>query len=351
MEQIVNPSPASAGHHARVSEREREQWNGARWTAGDPRGHYESWFMRANHPTDARAFWIRYTIFSPKGRPAEALGELWAIVFDGARVVAVKEERSIRECNFAKSELSARIAEARLDAETLAGKATCDGHTIAWSLRFTAPEPPLLFLDRALYGGSFPKAKSLVPAPHARFDGTITVDGEPWAIDAWRGSQNHNWGEKHTDRYAWGQVAGFDDAPDAFLEVATAQVLLGPVMSPPLTLLVLRIDGEELAFNRIGRALRAKGSYDFFQWRFETGDARAQVSGTIAAPAERFVGLPYMNPPGGTKTCLNTKIARCDLTLRRPGRSPLALSTSHRAAFEILTSATDHGVPVLDPRR
>lgn len=332
-------------------DRERQEWNGARWTAGEPRGHYESWFQRANHPTRPLAFWIRYTLFSPKDRPRDAIGELWAVVFDGEEgsIVAVKDEHPIRGCTIAKSELDVRIGEATLDHERLRGAASCSGHRIAWDLSYTSPRPPLLFLDRPLYGKSLPKAKALVGSPHAAYEGTIEVDGEPWAIDGWVGSQNHNWGEKHTDRYAWAQVAGFDDAPDAFLEVATAQVKLGPVMSPPLTVVVLRLDGEEYAFNTIGKALRAKGAYDFFQWRFETGDEDVQISGTVAAGASDFVGLPYMNPPGGTKTCLNSKIARCSVTLRRAGRAPLTLSTRSRAAFEILTDAKDHGVPVLDP--
>ena len=40
---------------------------------GQPDGHYESFFMRANHPARPLAFWIRYTIFSPKNRPENAL--------------------------------------------------------------------------------------------------------------------------------------------------------------------------------------------------------------------------------------------------------------------------------------
>ena len=61
-----------------------------------------------------------------------------------------------------------------------------------------------------------------------------------------------------------------------------------------------------------------------------------------------FVGLPYRNPPGGVKTCLNTKIAACELTLKVGGVERTMRSAS-RAAFEILTDATDHGVAVLAP--
>lgn len=332
--------------------RERDQWNGARWTAGDLRGHYESWFQRANHPERPLAFWIRYTIFSPAGRPRDALGELWAIYFDGEsrKITAVKEERSIRECRFAKSELEAHIGDSSLDGSSLRGGASCGSDRIEWSLSYTEGERPLLTFDKALYGSPFPKAKALVGSPNAAYSGHLTVNGEKHEIDAWVGSQNHNWGEKHTDRYAWGQVAGFDDAPDAFLEVGCGQIKIGPIMTPPMTVLVLRLDGEEHAFNTILKGLRARGSYDFFRFSFETGDDEVRISGNIAAAAADFVGLPYYNPPGGTKTCLNSKIARCDLTIRRRGQPPRTLSTRHRAAFEILTDLEDHGVPVLDPR-
>ena len=59
------------------------------------------------------------------------------------------------------------------------------------------------------------------------------------------------------------------------------------------------------------------------------------------------MALTYGNPPGGDKTCLNCKIAACELVLERPGAPPVELRTRHRAAFEILTGARDHGVPVV----
>jgi hypothetical protein len=330
----------------------RDAYNGARWLAGDPKGHYESWFMRANHPSEPRAFWIRYTIFSPKGRPKEAIGELWAMWFDGAKktIAAVKQELPVKECSFAKSHLGARIGSATLDGSSLRGEAK-GAQTIAWSLRYTSPERPLFLLDKSLYAGSFPKAKALVPSPFARFDGTITIDGEEQNIDGWLGSQNHNWGEKHTDQYAWGQVVGFDDAPDAFLEVITARVKIGPVLTPAMTVMVLRLDGRDIAFNTIRQGLRARGKYDYFQWRFASGDDSIRIEGTIAAAADEFVGLPYYDPPGGTKTVLNSKIARCDLTVREEGKPVRTMSTRHRAAFEIGTNAHDHGVRVLPAPR
>ena len=61
-----------------MSTASRDSCNGARYEPGTMRGHYESWFLRANDASGRRAFWIRYTIFSPRGRPGDAVGVLLA---------------------------------------------------------------------------------------------------------------------------------------------------------------------------------------------------------------------------------------------------------------------------------
>lgn len=335
--------------------RGRDRWNGARWDQADARGHYESWFQRANHPTRPLAFWIRYTLFAPRApesSSARPIGELWAITFDGERdrVVAVKEEHPIERCAFDPSALAVTIADAQLEEGRLEGGARSGDHAIAWTLAYESAEPPLLLLDPKLYGASFPKAKALVGAPLAHFRGTLDVDGERWEIDDWVGSQNHNWGSQHTDRYAWGQVAGFDEDPEAFLEVATAQVKLGPIHTPRSTVLCLRLDGREHRFDTIGKALRrTRGRYAPFEWRFGARDRDVSIDGWIHAPREAFIALPYLNPPGGVKICLNSKIAECALTVTTGGQTR-TLTSAHRAAFEILTDAAPEGVPLLDPR-
>jgi len=326
----------------------RDHWNGARYQPGTTAGHYESWFQRANDASGRRAFWIRYTIFAPRGRPGDAVGELWAIAFDreaareAARIVAVKQVHPIAACAFARDRLDVAIGAARLDDGALHGAATANGHTIGWELRYAGGQPPLLFLPERLYAAPVPKAKALVGRPLARFTGTLTVDGEPLAIDDWVGSQNHNWGSQHTDRYAWGQVAGFDDAPDAFLECSTARIKVGPVLTPRLSPVMLRLGGETLAWNGLARALRARGRYAPYDWRIETSGPAGTIAIAIHAAAADFVALRYDNPPGGVKICLNSKIARCEVTLRRRGTTTVLRSS--RAAFEILDDTAPPGV-------
>lgn len=327
----------------------RTSWSGSRFRRGDQGGFYESYFQRANHPDRPLAFWIRYTVFCPRGRPDQAVGELWAIYFDGdtGRITAVKEVVPISDCHFSPTGLDVRVGRATLTDDSLKGQATSDSHSVHWMLRYAGHELPLLLLPEPWYGRRFPKAKALVGAPNARFSGTVDVDGHRIPIDGWTGSQNHNWGIRHTDRYTWGQVAGFDNAPDAFLECSTAQIKLGPVWTPRLTLIVLREGGQEIALNGLVQAMRASGSLDSFTWKLDTRSRDVHIHGYIQASASAFVGLRYQNPPGGEKTCLNTKLASAEITVKQRGRPSRMLVTRHRAALEILSDRGDRRVPVL----
>ena len=112
----------------------RQQANWTRYQPGQKMGHYESFFQRANHPSRPLAFWIRYTIFSPQDRPEDALGELWAVYFDGetGRHVAVKKEVPFGQCAFSTSAFSVRVANALLEPGRLQGTAAAGGQAISW---------------------------------------------------------------------------------------------------------------------------------------------------------------------------------------------------------------------------
>lgn len=313
---------------------------------GQQAGHYESFYQRANHPDRPLAFWLRYTIFAPAGYPASAVGQLWAVAFDGetGEHRAAKVEVPLADCSFARDRFAVRVGSASLGPGALAGSAG----ELSWDLTYGGDARPVLLLPPKLYGTGFPKAKSLVPLPLARYRGDYSVAGCRIDVEGWIGSQNHNWGSRHTDRYAFGQVAGFDGEPDTFLEVATVRTrVAGPVMTPPLTTLVLRHRGVEHSLVAARQALRARGKYRYFDWQFMSSDDAVEISGRISADRQAFVGLRYANPPGGAKTCLNTKIGRAEVTVRdRRTGSVETVRAADRALFEILTDDADHGVPI-----
>jgi len=331
---------------------ELERVNATRYQLGQKAGHYESFFQRANHPSRPLAFWIRYTIFSPQDRPEDALGELWAVYFDGDthQHVVLKKEVPFKECTFTTDGFIVLVGDARLDRSGLSGAIASGKHTLSWALGFAGHEEPVFLLPLDLYEKSFPQAKGLVGLPLAVYNGVLRVDGREIAVVGWVGSQNHNWGLKHTDHYAWGQVAGFDTHPQSFLEVATARVKIGSDWSPFLTPIVLRHLGREISLNSLSQIGRAEASFSYFEWTFKSETGEISLEGTVSAPREAFVGLLYRNPPGGTKECLNTKIASCELrvTYRQSGGRGQTeiLSTRNRAAFEILTDDRDHGIEI-----
>jgi hypothetical protein len=326
-----------------------EQANRLRHRAGSADGHYESYFIRANHAKRALAFWIRYTIFSPAGRPQDAQGELWAIAFDGERQrhVAAKQAWPLTACRFDSQALAVELPSAQLGHSHAQGTCESGEHRIGWDLRFANGQSPPLRLPASHYEGGFPKAKSLVSRPLARFDGVLAVDGENTVVQGWVGSQNHNWGRQHTDRYAWGQVAGFDGGHDeSFLELASAKLKVGPLWTPWITPIVLRHRGREHRLNALGRSLRARVSVQGFDWHFESHNESVRLQGRIHAAHTDFVGLRYANPPGGIKQCLNSKIAHAEITLTHADGSSEMLASRQRAAFELLGDDVDDGVPM-----
>jgi hypothetical protein len=311
-------------------------------------GHYESFFQRANHPHRPLAFWIRYTLLVPAGDADSAVGEVWATFFDGerAQVTAVKERRRLAECELSSERLGLRIGGSSLEEGSLRGTVNHGAHRIGWALDYEAPEPPLLLLPARYYEGGFPKAKSLVGAPRARFSGALEVDGRSIDVGGWIGSHNHNWGERHTERYAWGQVAEFDGGEDAFLECASARVRVGPVLLPFMTVVVLRLDGEEHRLNGLWTAARARTRVAALDWRFRTASRGVRVEAHIHAPASTFVGLGYDDPPGGRKLCLNSKLASCALRVEQQGQPVRELKSAHGCAFELLGFPAHPDIPL-----
>ncbi|MFT5355814.1 MAG: hypothetical protein ACI9KE_003033 [Polyangiales bacterium] len=340
---------------AYVKGMDRDQANAARFDAKNRKGHYESWFIRGNSPSGEQAFWIRYTIFQPAGAPEQAVGQRWAIVFRPEGIIAVKDELPITECDFSPAGLRARIGNSTLDDEGALGECFRGEHSIRWHLAMSGGDEPLLLLSERLYTGSFPKAKALVPRPRVRFNGALVVDGERISIDGWQGSQNHNWGLRHTDRYAWGQVASFVERDDAFLELSTAQLDIGPFRSPWFTPLTLRLGERAYEFGSLWAAAQNHGDYgaapngapspsEHPRWSFAASRGDVSIRGTIHAPGDAFVALPYGNPPGGEKICLNTKCAHCELTLVDNGERHTL--TSKSAAFEILSDVRPGNIPL-----
>jgi len=328
--------------------------NKLRFCPSSKQGHYESYFLRANHPTKKQAFWLRYTIFSSADKTTE-LAEIWGAFFDNDEVIAIQQDIPLNECNLTDSQNKIQLGNNILEFAHL-GKGNARGEvmdkvrdekrTISWQLDYAGETRVLPLFPAPYYQRSLPKAKVLVGIPQAFFNGQLSINGKTIDINNWQGSENHNWGSKHTDEYAWGQVSGFDGEPDSFLECSTARIKIGPLWSPKMSLAVLRIGEQEHRFNGLCQAVKNKGSYRYFDWRMQCKNQDFTLDMMMSSKDHDVAGLNYRNPPGGSHTCLNSKVAQCEVVLKHRGKVLHHLQTQHRAAFEILTDDTRHGIRV-----
>lgn len=304
--------------------------------------YYESRFVRANHPSEDRALWLRQTLLLPTA--GDAVADVWVMAFDAeAGHRALKAAYPLADSDYRYDDWTARIGEATLDDRAMRG--AVDG--ARWNLAVTASGAPevKLLTDRG-YRAKFPTAKTMVRDPLALFDGRLEIEGTAFDVDGWRGSVNHNWGRRHTPAYAFGQVCGFDGADDASLEIVTARAAVGPVRMPAATLLVLRCGGREYALRSIAQTRHAHGTYRPFEWTFGARIGSATIEGEIAAAASDVIGLTYHDTTGHTKYCYNSALATCRVRVVCDGRTTELVAT-RRAMLEILLAEPSEAVPLL----
>src|ERR1700712_4683446 len=208
--------------------------------------YYESRVVRANHPDRPQALWVRETLLL--GSAGDSVADVWVMVFDpeGAGNRAIKVAHQLGTSDYRHDRGTARIGAAYLDDVSARGAVSVNERSAEWDLRIEpGSEAPVRLLTERGYRARFPTAKTTVRHPLATFDGHVTLDGTRVDVDGWTGSVNHNWGKRHTPAYAFGQVCGFDEAPDASLDIVTAHAALGSLTLPATTLFVLRHAGGE----------------------------------------------------------------------------------------------------------
>lgn len=322
------------------------EWNAVRFDPVKALDHVESYFIKLNDTSGQKALWLKATILA--GRDRAPVAEAWAVGFDRELGhVGVKRVVPHSEARFGKYDLDVAVGGIEMSEGKTRGKIQHGEHVIEWELEFDASGAPLVpYPHPKMYTGPLPSQKLVSPHPTTKFSGSYRVDGREVKVDGWRGMQGHNWGKRHTELYAWGHVNQWDDQDDLLLEGATARVKVGPVLAPPLTLVCVWHRGRRYELNETKTLLRARGTISTRVWKFRSSGPTASVEGELRAETEDMAGLYYENPNGEMTYCLNSKIARAELTLT-PTDGPVVHATSRAAALEIGTKDAGHGVKML----
>lgn len=314
--------------------------NRMRWD-GTTRGFMEVWYATLNHRPSGGGIWLRYTLTAPAD-DRDPYCELWGFFFDpnGKQSFAAKQRFPIESLARGPGRddgAIVRIGDAWLSENHLEGAVERDGRRIAWSLDFTPadrcfqhiPEPVRTRAERRV---------STVCSPNLSvpFGGRVVVDGDELTIDGEMGCQSHRWGRKHSDTWSWAHCSNFEGDADAIFEGVAARAKLGPIAAPTTTLLYLRFEDQELAFNELRWALRARSRYEMPSWAFTARNEDYKIAGAARATLDRMVQIPYADPDATPRYCANSEIADLAIEIyRREGAawrhhgSLTALRTAH----------------------
>lgn len=304
------------------------------------RGFMEVWYATLNHRPSGRGVWLRYTLTSPLRGAAYC--ELWGFMFDpdGKANFASKQRFPIDRLGGADGRddgALVRIGDAWLSEDHLEGRLERDGVELEWSLDHEVADRCFQHIPERLRQ-RVERRVSTVCSPNLSvpFFGSVRLGSEELTFDGEPGCQSHRWGRKHSGTWTWAHCSAFEDGVDAVFEGVAAQASIGPLPAPTTTFLYLRYDGQDLEFNELRWALRARSRYEMPTWAFTSRNEEWKIAGAARATIDRLVQVEYADPDGSPRYCANSEIAdlaieiyRKDGGLWRHQGSLTALRTAH----------------------
>ena len=296
---------------------------------------YESWYLKASHPTEPLGIWIRYTTHQKPDGPEK--GSLWFTLFSDGPPQAAKVTPGPEALSRGNGAFI-RIG----DSEFADGRVTGSALEARWDLTFEHPEPELRHLPKEwMYKAPIPRTKLTSPFPAARFSGTASFGDTTVQLDNWVGMVGHNWGAEHAERWIWLHGSGFDGrGPDTWLDAAIGRIKVGPWTTPWIANGVLSVDGKRIPLGGLGkRGTKIDEHPDHLTFTLPWGEA--SIRGEVKAPRNRFVGWVYADPDGSEHNTVNCSIA--EMTLEAGGES---FHTPHGAAYELGMREKDHGMEI-----
>ena len=164
--------------------------------------------------------------------------------------------------------------------------------------------------------------------------GNTSLEGdEQISLDGWRGMVGHNWGSEHAERWIWLHGVGFEEEPEAWLDVALGRIKLAGRMTPWVANGALSLDGRRLRLGGLGaRGLRVKESPDGCVVSL-AGEHGLRVELRAEVPRGTAAGWRYADPDGGSgHDVINCSIAALELTVALPGDRAAERSTAPTVA-------------------
>jgi hypothetical protein len=286
-------------------------------------GGYESYYLRAVDPERPRGVWLRHTIHKAPGE--EPIGSTWLTLFDRDAAEPVTAKQSLPG-PLAPEHSWVRIGDSEFRPDGVRGP--------DWDLTWTGAAPPLRHLPREwMYSAPLPRTKLESPLPAITVSGTV----HGVEVDGWPGMIGHNWGAQHAERWIWLHGTLFEDAPDAWLDIALGRIKVAGRTTPWIANGVVCVGGER---TRVGGPAAIRKTHvheDPLRLDLELPG----LTLTVHSPRAQTAVWRYADPDGSEHHTANCSIARME------GRfGTVRLYTDHGGTYELGMRETTHGLPV-----
>ncbi|WP_433468818.1 hypothetical protein [Spirillospora sp. CA-128828] len=283
----------------------RSRWRGQA-------GRLEVWYTTLTDPATGTGVWIHHELVAPDEGEARAHG--WATVFPPGET-PVFARFGPHEWSRPEDGVFAAGPVAQTG-ERLTGTAGA----ITWDLREAGGGRPLYTFPRWAWKSELLPAAQIVPKPDAVYDGVVRFGDRILELDGARGASARIYGHGNARRWAWLHAdLGGGDVCEIVAAVSTRP---GMNRLPPLPLLRLRVDGEDLpSGDPLLAALRLRAGIGLPSWTVHgrVGDRRIHVRVTL--PPGETVSVDYTDPDGAPAVCHNSERADVRMVLaRRAGR-------------------------------
>jgi hypothetical protein len=317
-----------------------QQDNYPRWD-GKRNGFYEVWYLKLNLGEAQPALWLRFTTLSLKSG-LKTVAETWAIFFEpgaesAGRKLALKNTSTLGAYR-TEADGTVAIEDSLFGPDHTSGCVVSRGNRIEWDLKFSPNSYTFFHVPQLLQKLKLTKSVVCKPNMNVRFTGSFTVNGKRYECSDAPGCQGHIWGKSYAHGWAWAHCNLFEGGKPAALEILSARVKLGGVVtSPQMSALCLEYKGERHELNRLADAFTTKSDYALTRWQFCGERGPLRVQGVINCDVRSLVAVTYEDTQGSLLYCNNTELASMTLSVYHRGKLDGTLQSRLTTGFETVS--------------
>jgi hypothetical protein len=271
----------------RRPERELPQLTGLKWRG--QRGRLEVWYTTLTDPATGTGVWLHHELVAPAdGGPAYTHG--WVALFPPGEPPVVERYGPT----------------ARVTAPPDHGLSLTE-----------AGGPTLYTFPRWAWRSGLLPAAQIVPAPAARYTGTVHCGGRELSVVDGRGANARIYGHGNAQRWAW--LHADLGAGDVCEVVAAVSTRPGLRRLRPLPLVRLRVGGVHWPpGDPLLAAPRFHAEIGLPQWTVRGTAARHTIAISVTQPPEATLAMDYTDPDGAKAVCHNSERADATIVLDGP---------------------------------